>query len=52
MTLPVFKASMKQSNKDYETNHSVYGPVINCNRKQDHYSDRRICKMMTLYEIH
>jgi hypothetical protein len=42
-----------QSNKGYETNHSTYGPVIHviCNRKQGHYSDRRICEMMTLNEI-
>ena len=25
--------------------------VIICNRKQGHYSDRRICKMVTLNEI-
>jgi hypothetical protein len=35
----------------YGTNHSVYGPVIICNSKQGHYSDRRICEIMTLNEI-
>ena len=52
--LPVVKASMDMTvyNKLYETNHSAYGPVIICNRKQGHYNDRRICEMMTLNEIH
>jgi hypothetical protein len=36
-----------QFNKGYETNYSAHGPVIICNRKQSHYSDRRICEMMT-----
>ena len=40
-----------QSNKGYETNQSTYLLVIICNRKQGHYSDRRICEMMTLNEI-
>ena len=40
-----------QSNKGYETNQSTYDLVIICNRKQGHYSDRRICEMMTLNEI-
>jgi hypothetical protein len=35
----------------YETNHPAYGPVAICNRKQGHYSDRRICEMMILNEI-
>ena len=35
----------------YETNQSTYDLVIICNRKQGHYSDRRICEMMTLNEI-
>jgi hypothetical protein len=26
--------------------------VIICDRKQGHYSDRRICEMVTLNEIH
>jgi hypothetical protein len=40
----------RQSNKRYETNHSVYWSVIICNCKHGH-SVRRICKMMTLKEI-
>ena len=36
----------------YETNHLAYGPVINCNSKQGHYSDRTICEMIILNEIH
>jgi hypothetical protein len=40
---PVWK---RQSNKGYETNHSACEPVTICNRKQGHYSDRRICEMM------
>jgi hypothetical protein len=40
--------SVKSSTK----HHSAYGPVIICNCKQGYYSDRRICKMMTLNEIH
>jgi hypothetical protein len=31
---------------------STYELVIICNRKQGHYSDHRICEMMTLNEIH
>jgi hypothetical protein len=27
------------------------GAVMNCNRKQGHFSDRRICKMMTSNDI-
>jgi hypothetical protein len=42
----------RQFNNDYGTNHSASEPVIICNRKQGHYSDRRICEMMTLNEIH
>ena len=30
---------------------SQHDLVIICNRKQGHYSDRRICEMMTLNEI-
>jgi hypothetical protein len=53
MVLPVVKSVWKrQSNKEYETNHSAYGPVIICNRKQGYYTGHRICKMMTLNEIH
>ena len=29
----------------------MYDLVIICNRKQGHYSDRRICEMMTSNEI-
>ena len=29
----------------------MYDLVIICNRKQGHYSDRRICETMTLNEI-
>jgi hypothetical protein len=36
----------------YEKYHSAYEPVIVCNRKQGHYSGSKICKMMTLNEIH
>jgi hypothetical protein len=36
----------------YETNHSAYGSLIICNRKQGHYNDWRICEMMNLNEIH
>jgi hypothetical protein len=42
----------RQFNKGYETNHSAYEPVIIRNSKQGHYSDRRICEMITLNEIH
>ena len=35
----------------YETNQSTYDLAIICNRKHGHYSDRRICEMMTLNEI-
>jgi hypothetical protein len=38
--------------RKWETNHSAYGPVIMCNRKQGYYSDCRIRKMMTLNNIH
>jgi hypothetical protein len=40
----------RQSNKGYEANHSAYGPVIICNRKQG--SNRRIdnIEMMILNE--
>jgi hypothetical protein len=49
---PLSKPEWKrQSNKEYRTNHSAYGPVIICNHKQGHNSDRRTCKMMTLNEI-
>jgi hypothetical protein len=41
----------QEYNKGYETNPSAYGPVINCHRKQGHYSDGKICEMMTLNEI-
>jgi hypothetical protein len=41
----------RQSNKEYETNHSAYGSVGIRNRKQGHYSDRRICEMIMLNEI-
>ena len=37
-------------NKGYETNQSTYDLVIICNRKQGHYSDHRICEIMTLNE--
>jgi hypothetical protein len=51
--LPIVKASMgMKSNKLYETNNPAYGPVVICNRKQGHYSDRRICEMVILNEIH
>jgi hypothetical protein len=36
----------------YGTSPSAYVPVIFCNRKQGHYNNRRLCKMMTLNEIH
>jgi hypothetical protein len=39
-------------NKQYETNHSAYGPVVTCNRKQGHYSDSRIGEKMALNENH
>jgi hypothetical protein len=48
LSKPVWKG---QSNIGYETNHPAYEPVIKCNRKQCHYSDRRICEMMTLNDI-
>jgi hypothetical protein len=35
----------------YDTIHSKYGTVIICKCKQGHYSDRRICQMMTLMNI-
>jgi hypothetical protein len=41
-----------QSNKEYDPTHSAYGPVLICNPKQGHYSDRRIWKMMTMNDIH
>jgi hypothetical protein len=31
---------------------SAYGPIMIWNRKQGHYSDRRIYEMMTLSDIH
>ena len=40
-----------QFNKEYETNHLTYGPVISFNHKEDNYSDNRICKIMTITEI-
>jgi hypothetical protein len=45
------KVWKRQFNKGYETNFLAYGPVINCNRKQGHYSDRRIYDMITSNEI-
>jgi hypothetical protein len=49
---PLSKTVWKQqSNKGYETDHSAYGPMIIRNPKQGHYSDWRICEMMTLHEI-
>jgi hypothetical protein len=42
----------QQSNNGYETNHSAYKPMIVCNRKQRYYSDRRICEIMILNEMH
>jgi hypothetical protein len=47
--LPVVKAVMEKSNKAYETNHSAYGPVIICNRKQGHYRDCIICEVIDSY---
>jgi hypothetical protein len=41
-----------QYGNDSLTNHSAYVPLIICNCIQGHYSDRRICEMMTLNEIH
>jgi hypothetical protein len=46
---PVWK---RQSNKWYETNHSVYGPVIICNCTKCSYSDHRNCEIMTLKRIY
>ena len=36
---------------DSLTKNSTYDLVIICNHKQGHYSDRRICEMMTLNDI-
>jgi hypothetical protein len=41
-----------QFNEAYETNHSTYGQVIICNGKQVHFSDSKICEMMTWKVIH
>jgi hypothetical protein len=47
------KASVETTGQQrYKTNHSAYGLVIICNRKQGYYSDHRICEMMTLNEIY
>jgi hypothetical protein len=40
----------QQSNNGYEKKNSAYGPVIICNHKQGHHSDRKICEFMTLNE--
>jgi hypothetical protein len=45
---PVWKQPF---DKGYETNHSVYEPVISCYCKQGNYSDIRICKIIALKEI-
>jgi hypothetical protein len=45
---PLSKPVQKRVQQGYETYHSAYGPVIICNHKQGHYSDRRICEMITL----
>jgi hypothetical protein len=52
MSKPVWKRQSNKDMKKYETIHSAYKPVIICNRKQGHYSDRSICKIMNLNEIH
>jgi hypothetical protein len=46
---PVWK---QQSNKEYETNNSAYGPVMICDRKVGQNSARRICEMMPSNAIH
>jgi hypothetical protein len=42
----------RQSNKGYETNPSKCDPGIICDRKQSHFSNRRICENMALDEIY
>jgi hypothetical protein len=40
------------SNKEYETSHSAYEPMIICNRKQYHYRYRRNYNIITFNEFH
>jgi hypothetical protein len=42
----------RQSNKEYETSQSAYWPVIICNRKEGHHSDRRNIKILTFKKTH
>jgi hypothetical protein len=49
LSKPVWK---RESKTKHETNHSTHRTLVTGNRKQGHRGDCRICKIMTLNEIH